>query len=1402
MNKSLRGLLCLALLLGALGPNLPRPMAAAPLAPMESGVYEEDFSSYAAKDYAEDSSWDMWSGSLKLALSDGIEQYTPAIAVDSEGRSIVVWENNYGIYAQYLDAAGNQLWQSDLRVSNQGSIDSRNPDVEIAPNDAVYIVWGDQRDGDYDIYAQKIDINGNRLWMSDVQVNSDVGTENQWNPVVEADNAGNVFVAWEGEGDYGGIYIQKLDSSGNKIWSDAIRLVEFGNNDPDLAVDQWGNAVVVWWNISDTSIFAQRLSPSGNKLWADDIQVSELFSSNWPKQPTVAVDSGGNAFVAWNDYDIYVQWLSTNGSKAWPNNVRITSGTSSCWNPSIAVGTSGQAVVTWDTWNSIYAQKIDQYGNKTWTNSIRVQRNQHLTDRGSSSVAVDEQGHILIAWWERGNSDIYTQKLGTDGLWLWGADVRTNAGSGTAIQRGNVVVTALDNSFFVVWHDSRNGKADLYVQRLASNGTQLWESDVRVNGVLGAVHEEMNYTAFGAALDANGYLVVVWGDARTDTGDIYAQRIDANGNRQWINDVRINSEVGSNGQSGPDVATDKTGNAIVVWRDFRNGNWDIYAQKIDGNANKLWTLDVGVNDASDAIQSSPSVAVDSTGNTIIAWDDRRNKPYNSDIYAQMLSPNGARLWTSDVKVNGDSDAWESAVTTDSSGNAILVWQDYTISYELYAQKLSPTGAKLWGAGVIVNSQSGWAESPSMCIDSEGNACIVWWGGGIYVQRLSPSGTRLWANDLRVNSNLDASVYTWRASVGIDDQGTMLIAWADDRNANDDIHLQKVTTSAQKIWIDDLQLVSPDFFYLPNGLAQSRTINTLTAGITQATLTADMQLNGGSVQFYVTNDSGATWAAVTPGVTLVFTTTGSDLRWRAELTGDPLWRRRTPVVNSLRIEYSTGVPNGDDYEPDDTCAQVSPIQVNGATQQHDFHQYEDSDWVWFDAQAGITYVIQTSNTASRVDTVLELYATCGAPPVDEDDNAFGPGATLAFTAPASGRYYARVLQNDGTVYGAETEYDLSVRAQTPTGAAIIVAGRMKLNDEVQPIINATANLAYQTLLQSGFSPDNIQYLNSDTTQPGVDATPTLTNTREAIQNWARTRVGLGVPLWLYLADHGEVDRFHNEVSEVVTAAELNLWLSNLEATSGVDQINVVIDACFSGSFIDTYQSGGWGAEEIAGHGRVVVASTTSHWWAYAPPIVTGQPVPLMYFSDGFWHALAQGQNVWGAFLEGREAVEGGGQRCGDYAYTCQRPWLDDTGDAWFDTNDGLLAQSRGLQANFGGGVVPYIDWVQVGEVVDGQAQVTAQVRDDGSVGRVWMRVFAPSFTPPQSADGSVPVVVVPEADLGTKGGDQFTLNYTDFTETGVYQMVVYAIDDEGNVAQPKWVLVGGKKIYLPLVLRGN
>ena len=1427
------GLLVL-MMLGVGAPTVAQPEMAALAA---SGVYTEDFSSYAVKDYTDDTVWDVWSENLRLGRQDAVLKYDSVVAIDSDGNFFVVWEDNRNgngdIYAQRLDANGNRLWATDLRVNgDSGTALQRNPAVALDEGGRAIVVWQDSRNSYAAIYAQRLDAGGNRLWATDMQIIEGM------NPAVAVDRDGAAIVVWEDHRNsynYGDIYAQRLAADGTRLWSVDIFVNTSDDgiadqSSPAVAVDESGQVIIVWDDYRDSSygIYAQRLDSNGNRLWVTDAQVSRDSGASRQEYPAVTLDGNGRAIVAWYDdrngnFDIYAQGLDTTGSYLWAADIRVNSdsGTRHQYSPAIAGDESGHAVVVWyDEYGYVYGQRLDASGNHCWSRDMQVigvygQGDLYAHIGVPPAIAMDESNNAIVVWRDsRNNSkDTYAQRLGINGHRLWVADARVNCDNGTAGQYDPVVAVDGSGNTIIVWQDYRNGNPGIYAQRLDASGNQLWSTDLRVNS--GSM---VGYYYPAVAVDGNGNTIIVWQDYRNGNRDIYAQRLDASGNRLWLTDLRVNSDSGTVSQYNPSVAVDGSGNAVIVWSDYRNVYADIYAQRLDASGNRLWLTDLQVNSDSGTVsQYNPSVAVDGSGNAIIVWSDSRNSEIyvrGLEVFAQRLDINGNRLWTMDVQVNryvGWYNLRFPSVAMDGYNNAVVVWMwDGNDSFvDIGAQKLDINGTRTWLADVQVNSDSGHAATydshPSVAVDETGRAVVVWRDKGtgyhkdIHAQRLDTDGTRLWPGDVQVHSEETADQDC--PVVGIDRNGNAIVAWEDYRNGNADIYVQRINQIGGKVWLADLQVVYPDMFHFPTGFAQSRSIDTLAADITQATLTADMTLNGGSVQFYLTNDGGAHWAAVTPGVTHVFTTTGSDLRWRAALRGDPLWRHRSPVINSLRIEYSTDAPGGDTYEPDDTCAQAQPLQVNGAAQQHTFHQYQDSDWGWFEARAGVTYTIQTGNTGARADIVLELYDSCGTPPIDEDDNAFGPGATLTFTAPVSGRYYVRVLQVDSSVYGAETEYDLSVRAQQPTGAAIIVAGRLNANDPVQPIINATANLAYQTLLRRGFAADDIYYLNSDTTQPGVDGTPTKAQLRDAVQDWARPRVGLGAPLWLFLADHGNVDRFHNEIAEVVTAEELNLWLSNLEATSGVDQINVILEACFSGSFIDTHQNGGWGAQEISGQGRVVVASTTSRWWAYAPPIVGGRPTPVMYFSGGFWRALGEGQTLWHAFLTGREEVEGVPiGKCGDYAYTCQRPWLDDTGDAWFDTSDGLIAQSRGLATAFAGEIAPYIDWVEVGEIQNGRATLRAQVRDDGSVTRVWARVFAPSFTLPTSTDGSIPVISVPEATLTHSVGDMFTVEYAGFTEPGAYQVVLYALDDEGRTSTPRAVLVGAQKVYLPLVIR--
>lgn len=103
---------------------------------------------------------------------------------------------------------------------------------------------------------------------------------------------------------------------------------------------------------------------------------------------------------------------------------------------------------------------------------------------------------------------------------------------------------------------------------------------------------------------------------------------------QWLPEgIAICSAPGA--QGGPRIVSDGAGGAIVVWEDYRAGNWDIYAQRICNNGAVLWTAD-GVPICTETGNDlSPFVASDGSGGAFIAW------ARDSQTYLQRIDSLGA-----------------------------------------------------------------------------------------------------------------------------------------------------------------------------------------------------------------------------------------------------------------------------------------------------------------------------------------------------------------------------------------------------------------------------------------------------------------------------------------------------------------------------------------------------------------------------------------------------------------------------------------------------------------------------------------------------------------------------------------------------------------------------------------
>jgi len=480
---------------------------------------------------------------------------------------------------------------------------------------------------------------------------------------------------------------------------------------------------------------------------------------------------------------------------------------------------------------------------------------------------------------------------------------------------------------------------------------------------------------------------------------------------------------------------------------------------------------------------------------------------------------------------------------------------------------------------------------------------------------------------------------------------------------------------------------------------------------------------------------------------------------------------------------------DSYEPDDTCAEARAISTDGVVQPHTFHTARDVDWISFSATSDNEYIIEAlTSLHSEADVVLELYDRCDAVPNDGQNNSFSPDVRLRFNAPTSNTYYIKLTNTDLETGGPNVTYDLSVRElanNANPGALILVAGRLRDSDSLQDNIHDVTHQVYKLFAAHGYSDDRIYYLSTEDrgNQYVVDALPNQANLQAAITQWAVGKVGSEQALTLYLMDHGGIDRFYlNGSSETINPDQLDNWLGELEAAVPGVRINVIVEACHSGSFIDLNKS-------ISRQGRVIITSTGAFPLAYSSQ-------KGAVFSDAFVGALNRGMTVYGAFVDARQAAI--------TAHSDQTAWLDDNGDGLYTAADGNEAQRRGFaySGTFSKELwPPYIAQAEIDMITDSEGMISADVRDDRGVDHVWAIIYPPSYTPPDTNEEVLPEETLESINLLDNDGDGiYTARHRNFDEPGTYRIVLYADDEDNLQARPREMRTGDGLLYLPITIR--
>jgi CSLREA domain-containing protein len=289
------------------------------------------------------------------------------------------------------------------------------------------------------------------------------------------------------------------------------------------------------------------------------------------------------------------------------------------------------------------------------------------------------------------------------------------------------------------------------------------------------------------AMDANGNYIVVWQDGSGADGSgigIYGQRYNAAGTAQGAQ-FRVNTYTAGD-QEWPEVAMDASGNFVVVWQSQGQdgSNLGVYARRYNAAGTALDASDFRVNQTTNLDQGAPAVATDSAGNFVVSWVTRSQDAVNTwGIYARRFGANGTAL-SNEFQVNTytASDQEVSTIAMDSSGNFVIAWssngQDGS-TFGIYAQRFDAAGAKQ-GSEFRVNSTTADAQTfPSIAMDTSGFV-IVWQSNlqdgsdlGVYGQRYNASGAAL-GGEFRINTTVaDAQTRVMVASTG---SGGFLVTW--------------------------------------------------------------------------------------------------------------------------------------------------------------------------------------------------------------------------------------------------------------------------------------------------------------------------------------------------------------------------------------------------------------------------------------------------------------------------------------------------------------------------------------------------------------------------------------------------------------------------------------------------
>ena len=456
-------------------------------------------------------------------------------------------------------------------------------------------------------------------------------TGSQIVPVVVTNSLGESYISWYSEFDnlnYD-VYLQKMDKNGLKLWDEEGVLISDHETKTwvtnyDMILDQDENVILVTQDkrTGNSDVFAYKMSPDGEFIWGNDgIQLSN--TTGFDPSPQVTVADNNDLIFLWGEEPgdstsnsvLYVTRYSSNGNKLWET---ILSDTIDFMLPQMLY-TNEHLIVSWITkthktdtapgeenWMHVFAQMLNSEGLPVWEHNVQID-SLDLMSFGSlyttPFLTSDGNGGAYVMWQSffvsetGGRPTTYVNRLFADGTIWFAGGYSVSQSTGNYHAEAQMEFIEDVEKLMVCWqeyHFDEINQIDcwgIYGQLFDSQGQYLWdENGHEIIPLL--CSEDTSYSSIRLGKSTNNNAVITFqkdyfsieGSDSSLVSNVYALSLDLGGEMTWSPPVVPLSITKSNKYQSflSNLVDDQF---VLAWNDnISNPNdyfdFGIYAQNI------------------------------------------------------------------------------------------------------------------------------------------------------------------------------------------------------------------------------------------------------------------------------------------------------------------------------------------------------------------------------------------------------------------------------------------------------------------------------------------------------------------------------------------------------------------------------------------------------------------------------------------------------------------------------------------------------------------------------------------------------------------------------------------------------------------------------------------------------